>query len=237
MPGCSQDRVDRDLVALHDVEDAVRKPGFLEQLGGEDRRGRVLLRRLEDERVPAGDRRRPHPHGHHRGEVERSDARHDAERLADRVDVDAGRGLLRVVALQELRDPADVLDDLDAALHLAERVGQDLPVLRREADARGPRDARRRAGRCGRRARRASRATSGATSSGRPWQRRPRGRCRRSTRSRPHRTARPWPGCTPALFARIRRGWPRRRSSGRSSVAQSSPLLPCRPPNSACSSS
>ena len=104
-------------------------PASLRSSAGEERRGRVLLRRLEDERVPARDRRRPHPHGHHRREVERRDPGDDAERLADRVDVDPRRGLLRVGALQELRDAADVLDDLDAALHLAERVGEHLAVL------------------------------------------------------------------------------------------------------------
>src|SRR5207253_10119648 len=64
-------------------------------------------------RVPAGESRRPHPHGHHRGEVEGRDPGGDAERLADRVDVDAGRGLLREAALQELRDPAAELDHLE----------------------------------------------------------------------------------------------------------------------------
>ena len=64
----------------------------------------VLLRGLEHEGVPAGDRRRPHPHRHHRREVERRDARDDAERLADRVDVDGGRRLLREVALEQRRE-------------------------------------------------------------------------------------------------------------------------------------
>ena len=132
MSGWSEDRLDRDPVALHDVEDAVGEPCLFQELAHEERGGRVLLRRLEDEGVPAGDRGRPHPHGHHHGEVERRDARDDAERLADRVDVDPRRGLLRVLALEELRDAADVLDHLDAALHLAVRVGKDLAVLRGE---------------------------------------------------------------------------------------------------------
>ena len=69
-------------------------PACLSSSAVEDRRRRVLLRRLQDERVAAGERRRPHPHRDHRGEVERRDPGDDAERLADRVDVDAGRGLL-----------------------------------------------------------------------------------------------------------------------------------------------
>ena len=93
------------------------------------RRRRILLRRLEHERVPARDRRREHPHRHHRGEVERRDPADDAERLADRVDVDAGRRLLGVAALQQVRDAARELDDLEPARDLAERVGRHLAVL------------------------------------------------------------------------------------------------------------
>ena len=101
-----EQRVDRDLVAVDDVEDAVGQTGLLQQLGGPERCRRILLRGLEHERVAARDRRRPHPHRHHRREVERRDAGDDAERLADRVDVDAGRGLLGVLALQERRHAA-----------------------------------------------------------------------------------------------------------------------------------
>ena len=128
-PGMLEQRVDGDLVAVHDVEDAVRQAGLLEELGRQQRGGRVLLRGLEDEAVAAGDRGRPHPHGHHRGEVEGRDAGHHAEGLADRVDVDPGRGLLGELALDQRRDPARVLDHLEPARHLAEGVRQDLPVL------------------------------------------------------------------------------------------------------------
>ena len=49
----------------------------------------ILLGRLQDERVPAGDRVREHPHGYHRREVERRDPGHHAERLPEREHVDA----------------------------------------------------------------------------------------------------------------------------------------------------
>ncbi len=55
--------------------------------------------------------------------------RDDAERLADRVDVDAGRDALGEAALEQVRDAAGELDDLEAAGDLAERVGEDLAVL------------------------------------------------------------------------------------------------------------
>ena len=124
-----EDRVHGDLVALDDVEDAVRQASLLQQLGHVERSRRILLRRLEHERVAAGDGGRPHPHGHHRGEVERGDAGDDAERLADRVDVDSRCRLLGEAALHERRDAAGELDHLEAALHLSHRVREHLAVL------------------------------------------------------------------------------------------------------------
>ena len=127
--GVLEDRVHRHLVALDDVEDAVRHARLLEQLGDVERRRRILLRRLEHERVAARERGRPHPHGHHRGEVERRDAGDDAERLADGVDVDARGRLLGEAALHQRRDAARELDHFEAALHLPHRVREHLAVL------------------------------------------------------------------------------------------------------------
>ena len=124
--------VDRDLVAVHDVEDAVRHARLLQQLGNVDRCRRILLGGLEDEGVPARERGRPHPHGHHGRKVERSDSGNDAERLPDRVDVDTRRRLLRELTLQQLGDSAAVLDHLEPARNLAECVGEHLAVLGRE---------------------------------------------------------------------------------------------------------
>ena len=132
MSGCSRIGVHGDLVAVDDVEDAVGHAGIPEELGEHERCARILLRGLQHERVPARDRVREHPQRHHRREVERGDARHDAERLADRVHVDAGGGLLGESALQQAGDPAGELHVLEAALHLAHRVGEHLAVLRRD---------------------------------------------------------------------------------------------------------
>ena len=137
-----EQRVDRDLVAVHDVEDAVGKTRLLQQLGRPERGRRILLGGLQHERVAARERRRPHPHGHHRGEVERRDSGDDAERLPDRVDVDPGRDLLGHVALEEVRDPAGELDHLEPARDLAHRVGEHLAVLGREDPCDCPRAAR-----------------------------------------------------------------------------------------------
>jgi hypothetical protein len=127
-----QDPVHGHLVALDDREDAGRDAGLREQLGQEERGRRVLLRRLEDERVPAGDRGSEHPHRDHGREVERRDPCDHAERLADLVDVDARRRLLREAALNEVRDPAGELEVLQAPGDLAERIHGDLAVLRGE---------------------------------------------------------------------------------------------------------
>ena len=51
--GAVQQRVDGDLVALQDVEDAVGQPGLGPEPGHPERRGRVLLAGLEDDGVAA----------------------------------------------------------------------------------------------------------------------------------------------------------------------------------------
>ena len=133
--GVLEDAVDGHLVAVDDVEAAVGQTGLLEQLGDEHARRRILLARLEDERVAARQRVGEHPHRHHRREVERRDAGHDTERLLDAVHVDAGARLLAVAALQQVRDPTRELDVLQATRHLAERVAEHLAVLREMREA------------------------------------------------------------------------------------------------------
>ncbi|WP_280309815.1 hypothetical protein, partial [Nocardia abscessus] len=46
-------------------------------------------------------------------------------RLADGEDVDLGRGVLGVAALEQMRYAAGELDDFQTAAHLAGRVGDD----------------------------------------------------------------------------------------------------------------
>jgi hypothetical protein len=125
-----EQRVDRHLVPVDDVEHAVRQPGLVVELGDDVRHRGVPLGRLEHERVAGGDRHRVHPHRDHDREVERRDPRTDAERLAERERVDVGRDLIGVLALGQLRDPAGVLDDLHAADDLALGVVENLAVLR-----------------------------------------------------------------------------------------------------------
>jgi hypothetical protein len=70
-----------------------------------------------------------HPQRHHGGEVERRDPGADPERLPERVGVDVGGDLLGVLALEQGRDAAGELDDLEAADDLALGVGDDLAVF------------------------------------------------------------------------------------------------------------
>ena len=140
----------------------------------------IALRRLQDEGVAAGDGRAELPHRDHRGEVERRDAGDDAERLAHRIDVDAGAGAVGELALEQMRDAAGKFDDLDAALDVALRIGNGLAMLARERS--------RQAAHC--RARR-DRGISSARARGAAGWWRPR-RAAPPWRSRPPRAPRPW---------------------------------------------
>ena len=130
MSGCVEDRVDRDLVAVDDVEDAVRdarprRSSSARKLAADGSFSDGLRMNV----LPRRDGRREHPHRDHRREVERGDAGHHAERLADLVDVDAARDLLGEAALEQARDAARELEVLEAAGDLAEGIGRDLAVL------------------------------------------------------------------------------------------------------------
>ncbi len=127
--GMGEDGVHRLGVAVDDVQHALGQAGLGQQLGEAQRAGRVLLRRLQDERVAAGDRHRKHPHRHHGREVERGDAGAHAERLAQRPAIHAGADRLGELALQEMRDAAGELDHLEPAHQRAARVRQHLAVL------------------------------------------------------------------------------------------------------------
>ncbi len=130
--GIVEDGVDRFLVAVDDIEDAGRPARLDEQFAEPHRHAGIALRRFQDEGVAAGDRRRELPQRDHRGEIERRDAGDDAERLAHRIEVDAGAGAIGVFALHQMRNAEREFDHLDAALDVALGVGDRLAVLARE---------------------------------------------------------------------------------------------------------
>ena len=125
--GVVEQRVDGFLVALHHLEHAGREAGLEEQFGQPHRHRGVALGGLEDEGVAACQGGAGLPQRDHRREVERGDAGDHAERLADRVDVDAATGALGELALEQVRDADGELDDLDAALDVAVESGTVLP--------------------------------------------------------------------------------------------------------------
>ena len=116
------------MVAVDDVEDAVRQAGFLPELGLELDGARGVRRRLEDERVAAGEGDGIDPHRHHDREVERRDPGDDAERLAQGDRVDVGRDVRRVHA-GEVAAVAGELDRLDAAHDFGLGIGVGLAVV------------------------------------------------------------------------------------------------------------
>ena len=128
----TEQAVDCLLVAVDDVEYAVRKTRFLQQLGEAQRQRRIALGRLQHERVTARNRNRKHPHRHHRREVERRNAYAHANGRAHRPAVDVSADAVAMLALQEMRNARCELDHFHAARHRPFGIGQCLAVFLRD---------------------------------------------------------------------------------------------------------
>ena len=126
-----EQRVDGDLVAVHDVQHAIGQACLAEEICDEDRGAGVALRGLQHDGVAARDRASDHPERNHDREVEGGDRCDHADGLLDRVHVDAGRNLLVALALQEVQQARSELDVLKAARDLARSVREHLAVLAR----------------------------------------------------------------------------------------------------------
>jgi hypothetical protein len=109
---------------------------------------RVALAGLEDDGVAGGDGGRHHPQRHHRREVERRDARDDADRLTHLVHVDAGGDLLGVLALEVVHEARAELDVLEPRATSPRASGTVLPcsavMMRASSSAREATISRRR---------------------------------------------------------------------------------------------
>jgi hypothetical protein len=127
-----EQRVDRLLPAVHEVQDAGREARVVDQLEDELLAEGDLLAGLADERVPARDGERHEPQRHHRREVERRDAREDAERLAEARAVDPARDVLEDLALEQRGRARGDLDALDPAPDAPARLLDRLAVLARD---------------------------------------------------------------------------------------------------------
>ena len=128
-----EDSLDRLAASVNEVDDARREDLLLvDQLAHPGRGPRVTLGRLQDEGVPAGDGVGQEPERDHRREVERCDRGDHADRLADHLDVEAGRDPLERLALEQVGDRRRGLDGLDPAPDLAVGVGQGLAHVGRD---------------------------------------------------------------------------------------------------------
>lgn len=132
-----QQRIHRVLAALHNVEHAIGQAGLLEQVGDHQAGARIALARLEHEGVAARQRDREHPHRHHDREVERRDAGHHAQRLAQVPVVDAAADVVGELGLEQVRDAAGEFHHLNAARDLALGIGEHLAVLARDGGGQG----------------------------------------------------------------------------------------------------
>ena len=124
-----QQLVHRGLIALQHVEHPGGRPASAHSSAIHSDADGILLAGFEHHGVAGGDRDREEPHRHHGREVERGDDADRAQRLADRIHVDLGGGVLGEPALEQMRDAAGELDDLLTPRHLPERIGNHLAVL------------------------------------------------------------------------------------------------------------
>ena len=108
----------RDVVAVHHVDDPRRQPDLPEDLAHLLHEIGRLGRGLEHERVADADRKGDEPAEHQGREIEGRDPAEDPQRLAHHPTHDVGADLLEGFALDEGRDAAGGLDDLDHALDL-----------------------------------------------------------------------------------------------------------------------
>ena len=100
---------------VHHVEHAVRQTRLFQQFGHTHRRRRIERGWLKHESVAAGQRDGEHPQRHHRREVKRRNARHHADRLHQRVAVDAGADVGGIFAFDQMRNAAGELHHFQPA--------------------------------------------------------------------------------------------------------------------------
>src|SRR6266852_6660672 len=96
-----EQRVDRHLVALYDIENTRGEAGFLQKARHVERGGRITLAGFQHEGVAAGDGDRKHPRRHHAWEGKWCDSGGDAERLPQGPVVEAGGDLVGEITLEE----------------------------------------------------------------------------------------------------------------------------------------
>ena len=119
-----------NLVAIHDVQYAIRQSCFLQQSGKIHAGPWNLFRWLEHKRIAACNRIGDHPQRHHPRKIERRDSGNDSQRLPNLVHIHAAAGLLRKSTLQQMRNTARELHIFEAPRHLAHPVGHRLAIFK-----------------------------------------------------------------------------------------------------------
>ena len=112
-------RIDHVLTTVDHVEHTRRHTGFKRQLDQHQGRQRVLLRRLENECVTAGDGHGEHPQRNHGREVERRDPCAHTNGLTQGVGVDPARDVFSEFAHLQRADGARVLNHFQATKNIA----------------------------------------------------------------------------------------------------------------------
>ncbi len=95
-----EERIDRLLSALDDIENALWKSGLGIAISSD---GEGHAQAFENKAISAGDGDREHPHRHDDGKIERSDPGHYTQRLAQRMAVDTGSDILSNLPLKKMR--------------------------------------------------------------------------------------------------------------------------------------
>ena len=124
-----QQRIHCDLVAMNQIENSFRKARLMQQGSGHGGRHRNFFGRLQHERVAACDGERPHPHRHHRREIERRDANAHTNRLSNSMAVDSARYVVQRIAHHQTGHAAGHFHHLDGPAHFHAGIVNRLAVF------------------------------------------------------------------------------------------------------------
>ena len=134
-----EQRVDGFTPAVNHLHDRWRETRGLEQFEDPSRCNRHTFGGFQQETIAGGDRVRQEPERDHAREIEGRDRRHDPQRLADQMLIDARRDVLVIASVHQHRNPAGDLDILDGAPHLGGGLGVRLSAFVRDGAARASR--------------------------------------------------------------------------------------------------
>ena len=121
--------IDHLASTLNEVEHAIGKSGFHEQLGETHRGERNFFAGFQDEGISTGDGQREHPHRNHGRKVEWRNACANTDRLTHGDGVDLIGHLRQALALGKVRNPARKFHHFDTTAHIALRLIECFSIL------------------------------------------------------------------------------------------------------------